>query len=394
MADGSVKEAGDICVDDEVMGWSVSKDGPSAGPATVSNVMTGYDKLYNIRLLGNRGGPLDESFTVTSRHKLALVDNRINVRIVHSLERRTVTVRYPALQKYDGEASLTEVLGWKSQMFSYTSRQAICYPNLEAARQAAEEAKRELKEKGVKEISITNRGEALQIVVRDWNGVQKWTHGQGTFRFGGPSSRLHDRWYASEAEATDAARSFAAEHRGRQCLWTPTVSEFLELLSKEPQRAKDFRMLRCMAVMSFEKSGSHIVCNIDQAIKLCAKPPQEGAATAEDVCYAMGLHMADGNALLAYFYIGEHETQILNFLEKFATGLGMTFKKYKPFEDVLMFTVSLTGRGGKRENMLLRIFRSMGYLKESGQKTVSDELEMNLLRQPPPSEACRDRWLH
>ena len=180
----------------------------------------------------------------------------------------------------------------------------------------------------------------------------------------------------------DAASSFAAEHRGQQCIWTPTVCEFLEFLSKEPGRAKDFRMLRYMAVMSFEKCGSQSVYNIDQAIKLCAKPPQEGAATAEDVCYAIGLHMADGNALLAEFYIGEHETQILNFLEKFATGLGLTVRKRKPFEDVPMFTVSLKGRGGKRENMLMKIFRSIGYLKTRG-KTVSDELEMNLLRQPP-----------
>ena len=88
MADGSVKEAGDICVDDVVMGWSVSKAGPSVGPATVSTVVKGYDKFYHIRLLGSKG-PLDESFYVTSRHKLVLVDNRILLRRTFMLKKST-----------------------------------------------------------------------------------------------------------------------------------------------------------------------------------------------------------------------------------------------------------------------------------------------------------------
>ena len=124
MADGSVREAGQIAVGDLLLGV----DGKGV---EVLSTMCGEDTMYAIDVVAAddvtddsmaadlKWEDAEEGFTCNSRHTLVLVNPQHTVRIEHS-ENGYFEVHYPQLQPYEGgDEELKEHVGMICRRFAY-----------------------------------------------------------------------------------------------------------------------------------------------------------------------------------------------------------------------------------------------------------------------------------
>ncbi|XP_004343829.2 pre-mRNA splicing factor prp8 [Capsaspora owczarzaki ATCC 30864] len=319
MADGSVKRADAIAQNDRVLG----ADGRSL---PVKRTMAGRDAMYKISIVtppeskaqrkDAEWQPSESGFTCNSRHDLVLACPHIDtVHVHHDAASRTFTVRHAALRKYSGPVKGLETsMQQVSSTFSYS-----------ATFVAAE----------------------------------------------------NDRRFATETAARDAATTFANECRAAQpVLWTVGTAAFVRFAAAHPTQAGHMRMIRSGCIEWPVPASVDLSQVIEQVVPAISS--NEPRPTPETLGYLLGLHLADGSAERASFFVGHAESSLLAYLDEVAPQFGLVSHRVSQPD---MYEVSLTrALGSEKQNPLLAAFRGLGYLRKPV-KDISASFVRNVLTQ-------------
>lgn len=402
MADGTVKTAGDVVVGDVVLGHQ-------GAASKVNSLVTGLDAQYKVTILPPTAAHFDPNwefietgFSCNSLHDLVLVNSSLDaVNVYHDKINKRFEVHFGVVGPYSGPATVVDVLGHTSRTFTYANADRM-YLNRAAAEEAAEAAKLRVEREGAVGVRIQTslkRG-TVAVTVSDWRSATKWAFGQGSFRFGPAQGATHtDRWFASLALADAASQTFLASKQAeRPVVWTVPTRDFVSYVDHHPQLASRYRMLRATLVHFPTAPSISIDSVIDSVLHsppaaedlevrssipgTSRSPSLDLRPTAQDIVYLLGLHLADGSARGARFYLGSDEQAIIDFLVNIGKQLGLE-PSIKPATDVKMVVVSLTRPHKRSTNEMNAIFRQLAYDPRQNGKEISPLLIQNLLTQSP-----------
>ena len=386
MADGMTKKAGDIVKGDLVLG--------SKGQGLpVLHTMNGRDRMYRVDLLPdgvNEGNDPnwnfeEDGFVCNSRHELVLVNPQLGgVSINHNATRRVFEVHSAGLVPYKGPVPIEKHLGHICRTFSYSENM---YRSLKASKDAAEAEAKYLKESGASNVRVQvnyKRG-CVSVSVASLNGaVRKHS---GTFRFG--VSKLNgttdtDRIFAGEAAAKAAAESYVVDCAKIPAMWSVSVEDYLAYCKAHPQHADRLRMVFCdqiefPRVIHLQKQ----FYNVDDLLNDMYASNLLPHATAADVAYLLGLHLADGKKGHAKFFLGLHEKKIIDYLVAIAPTFGMVATLEKPVtncQPVYLSGCDFRVPNSRKRNTLLSLFCHLGYGIDDTKK-VSGKLWKNIVLQ-------------